>query len=106
MDQVRITAKQILDTGKAEYPVIGASVNTADSTEGATVVEVLAGTPAAEAGLVEGDRIVAIEGERVPDGVSLIVAIRSHRPGETVELTVVREDEERTVEVKLAAKVG
>jgi putative serine protease PepD len=106
MDQVRITAKQILDTGRAEYPVIGANVNTTDSSDGATVVDVPEGTPAAEAGLLEGDRIVAVEGERVPDGVSLIVAIRTHRPGETIELTVVRDDEERTVEVKLAAKVG
>ena len=106
MDQVRLTAKQILDTGKAEYPVIGANVNTSESTEGATVVEVQAGTPADEAGLLKGDRIVAVDGERVPDGVSLIVAIRTHRPGETIELTVVRDDEERTFEIELAAKVG
>jgi putative serine protease PepD len=106
MDQVRITAKQILDTGRAEYPVIGANVNTGDSTEGATVVDVPDGTPAAEAGLEEGDRIVAVDGERVPDGVSLIVAIRTHRPGETIELTIVRDDEEQTVDVTLDAKVG
>ena len=73
---------------------------------GATVVEVLSGTPAARAGMLEGDRIVAIEGERVADGISLIVAIRTHRPGETIELTLVRDGEERTVEVRLDAKVG
>ena len=106
MDQVRFTAQQILETGRAEYPVIGANVNTGDSTGGATIVEVPDGTPAAEAGLEKGDRIVAVDGESVPDGVSLIVAIRTHRPGETIELTIVRDDEERTVDVTLDAKVG
>ena len=106
MDQVRFTAKQILDTGKAEYPVIGASVNTGDATDGATVVEVPEGSPAADAGLRKGDQIVAVDGKRVPDGVSLIVAIRSYRPGDTIELTFLRDDEERTTEVRLDAKVG
>jgi putative serine protease PepD len=106
MEQVRVTARQLLDTGEAEYPVIGANVNTGRGSGGATVVEVMSGTPASRAGLLEGDRIVAIEGERVADGISLIVAIRTHRPGETIELTLVRDGEERTVEVRLDAKVG
>ena len=33
----------------------------------------------------------------MPDGISLIVAIRTHRPGETIELTIVRDGEEQTV---------
>ena len=106
MDQVRFTAEQILETGKAEYPIIGANVNTGDSSDGAVLSEVPADGPAAEAGLRAGDQIVAVDGQRVTDGVSLIVAIRTHRPGETIELTVVRDDDERTVEIELDAKVG
>jgi len=108
MEQVRITAGQILRTGKAEYPVIGANVNTggATTTNGATIADVPSGTPAADAGLKAGDRVVAVGRTRVPDGISLIVAIRSHQPGETITLTVVREGEEREIEVKLDAKVG
>ena len=106
MDQVRITAKQILETGRAEYPVIGANVNTSGTREGATIVDVPSGTPADDAGLQKGDRIVAVNGTRVPDGVSLIVAIRTHRPGETIELTIVRGGQEQKVDVRLAAKVG
>jgi putative serine protease PepD len=106
MEQVRITAEQIVDTGKAEYPVIGANVDTGTSRNGARVVDVPEGTPAAEAGLRKGDRIVAVADKRVLDGISLIVAIRTHRPGEKLELTVIRKGAERTVTIELDAKVG
>ena len=106
IDQVRLTARQILSTGRAEYPVIGANIQTNQLSQGATVVSVPSGTPAAAAGLREGDRIVAIDGERVPDGVSLIVAIRTHQPGDVVELSVVRDGKEQSVRVRLEAKVG
>jgi len=105
-EQVRFTAQQILRTGKAEYPVIGANVNTGDSRNGARVVGVPPGTPAAEAGLRKGDRIVAVEDTRVLDGISLIVAIRSHRPGEKLDLTVLRDGAERRLTIELDAKVG
>ena len=42
----------------------------------------------------------------MPDGISLIVAIRSHRPGETIQLTVVRDGERQQLEVTLDAKTG
>jgi len=106
MEQVRVTANQILRTGRAEYPVIGASVDTKASSSGAVVVSVPAGTPAADAGLRVGDRIVAVEDVRVADGVAMIVAIRSHRPGERIQLTFVRDGTQRTLEVELEAQVG
>ena len=106
MEQVRVTANQILRTGEAEYPVIGATVDTGASSRGAVVTEVPEGTPAAAAGLRVGDRIVSVDGVQVADGVALIVAIRSHRPGQRIELTLVRDDAQRTLEVTLDAQVG
>jgi putative serine protease PepD len=106
MEQVRVTATQILATGKARYPVIGANVNTGRQTEGAEVVEVPSGTPADEAGLEEGDVVVQVDGKPVDDGIGLIVAIRSHQPGETVTLTVRRGGDARQVQIKLDSKVG
>jgi putative serine protease PepD len=106
MDQVRVTARQILETGEAEYPVIGANVATGEASNGARITDVPTGSPAARAGLEAGDRVVEVEGSPVSDGISLIVAIRSHRPGETIEMTVVRGGERRTVRVRLDAKVG
>ncbi|MGZ4437859.1 MAG: S1C family serine protease [Nocardioidaceae bacterium] len=106
MEQVRITAGQILATGEARYPVIGANVNTGNGQSGAQVVGVPAGTPAAAAGLRKGDVVVGVDGKPVTDGIGLIVAIRSHQPGETVTLTVKRDGKERKIEITLDSKVG
>lgn len=64
------------------------------------------GTPAQDAGLRAGDVIREVEGDRVTDGIALIVAIRTHQPGESIEFTVLRDGEERTIEVTLDGKVG
>ena len=106
MEQVQITARQILATGKAEYPIIGATVKSTEGDNGAVIGSVEDGTPAAEAGLREDDRVVSVDGEPVLGGIALIVAIRTHRPGETIALTVVRDGERRSVRVTLDAKVG
>jgi len=106
MEQVRITAGQILSTGEARYPVIGANVDTGTDKHGAQVVGVPAGTPAAAAGLRKGDLVVGVDGKPVTDGIGLIVAIRRHQPGETVTLVVDRSGQRRTVKVRLDSKVG
>ena len=108
IEQVRITADQILRTGEARYPVIGAQVQTggADEGRGAAVDEVLSGTPAAKGGLRQGDLVTAVNGDRVTDGIALIVAIRSHQPGETLDFTVQRSGKEQTVSITLGGKIG
>ena len=108
IEQVRITADQILRTGKASYPVIGAKVRTNGETDvsGAEIDSVMPDTPADRSGLEKGDVITEIEGQRVTDGIALIVAIRTHQPGETVEFTVERDGKERTIEVTLDEEVG
>jgi len=107
IEQVEITADQILRTGKASYPVIGAQVRTGEDTgDGAQVTKVMPGTPAQRAGLENGDVITAVDGQRVTDGIALIVAIRAHQPGETVRFTVDRDGKELTVPVTLGSEVG
>ncbi len=106
MEQVRITASQILATGKARYPVIGANVNTGAKNSGAEVVDVPSGTPAAAGGLRKGDVVTAVNGKAINDGIGLIVAIRSHQPGETITLDVQRSGKTRKVRVTLDGKVG
>ena len=106
MEQVKVTATQIVNSGQAEYPVIGAEVNTGSRRNGAEIVKVPSDTPADRAGLENGDIVVAVDDKPVSDGIGLIVAIRSHQPGETIRLTVRRGGEVRTLKITLDAKVG
>ncbi len=106
MEQVKITATQIVRNGEAEYPVIGANVNIGGRRDGAEIVAVPGGSPAEAAGLEKGDIVTAVDGKPVADGIGLIVAIRSHQPGETIEMSVVRDGARRTLDITLDAKVG
>ena len=107
VEQVRITADQILRTGEAQYPVIGAQVRTgSEEGTGAEIQKVNADSAAEEGGLEKGDLVVAVDGVRVTDGISLIVSIRTHQPGESIEFTVDRDGQQRTVTIELRGEVG
>jgi len=107
IEQVRLTTAQILQDGEAKYPVIGASVITGgNENDGARVSKVPSGTPADDAGLEKGDVVTALDGDVVTDGIALIVAIRTHQPGETVTLQVERDGETLSVPITLDAEVG
>jgi putative serine protease PepD len=105
IDQVRLTVNQLLADGEAQYPIIGASVDTRPDV-GASISEVTPDSPAEEAGLRKDDVITSVDGTPVADGVELIVAIREHQPGDTIELGYERDGEERTAEVTLEGTVG
>jgi putative serine protease PepD len=105
IDQVRLTVNQLLEDGEAQYPIIGASVDTRPDV-GASISEVTPDSPADEAGLRKNDVITSVDGTPVADGVELIVAIREHQPGDTIELGYERDGEERTADVTLEGTVG
>ena len=50
--------------------------------------------------------ITKVNGERVEDGIALIVSIRTHQPGDSIELTFERDGKEQTADVVLDGKVG
>ncbi len=106
IDQVDRTVEEIIGTGEAAYPVIGAQVSVVTGFGGAKVQEVSADSPAEDAGIETGDLIREVEGEIVDDGVELIVSIRSFEPGDKVTLTVQRGRETERVDVVLGKEVG
>ena len=63
-------------------------------------------TPASEAGLARGDILLAIDGDMVNTAAELQHVILMRDPGEILELTVKRGDEELTLNVTLADRDG
>lgn len=72
-----------------------------DGRSGAVIVEVTAGSAADNAGIEVDDVVVAFEGIPVLGWEDLIAQVRSHQPGETVEVIVLRDGAEQTVAVTL-----
>jgi putative serine protease PepD len=109
-DQVRITAEQLIKSGKAVHPVIGVLLNTQYTGDGVQVAKgpqngqppVTPGGPADKAGIKAGDIILAIDGQPASDSDQFVVAIRAHAPGDTVTLTVRSGSTERAVKVTLS----
>lgn len=106
-------ASQIIDGKTPVHPYLGVSLtsvnalsaraNNLGATEGALVVAVSDGGPAADAGIQENDIITKIDGEQVASADGLIIALREHEVGDKVTLTVVRDSKEREVEVTLGS---
>jgi putative serine protease PepD len=106
IEQVQVTAEEILRTGRAVYPVIGAQIRGTAQDTGARVMKIDLGSPAQRAGLRVGDVITRIGGLPVTGSIDLVVAIRSHVPGDTVLLTLLRDGQVHQVRVRLDAKTG
>jgi regulator of sigma E protease len=67
------------------------------------VSAVLPGSAAAHAGLMEGDRILAIDGDPTPDFEALQADISS-RPGAQISATIARNGSDRTVPITLGSE--
>ncbi|MGH9286046.1 MAG: S1C family serine protease, partial [Acidimicrobiales bacterium] len=76
----------------------------ADASPGAEVVSIEPGSPAEQAGLRAGDRIVAVGSRTVAGSAELGGLIRSHKPGEVVTVRVVRDGTERTLTATLTER--
>jgi serine protease Do len=74
--------------------------------QGALISEVLAGTPAAEAGLRPGDIVLFLDDSPVKSSRELSEAVASLDPGTRAELRILRDGEEREFTVELAERPG
>jgi S1-C subfamily serine protease len=105
-------ADQIIDTGEAVHPYLG--VYLSDLTQetarkfgssvetGALVEKVEPGGPADQAGIRRGDIVIAAGKDAVQSSGDLISALRNYQPGDTVELTILRDGQKEGFQVNLA----
>ncbi|HET6373047.1 MAG TPA: DegQ family serine endoprotease [Candidatus Polarisedimenticolia bacterium] len=110
-NMVQDVMDQLVKTGKVRRGMLGAVIQpvTADiarslnlsEAHGAIVSQVNPGSPAARAGIEQGDIILSVNGERIDDTNVLRNRIASAQPGNQLNLTVLRDGKERTVKVTL-----
>jgi putative serine protease PepD len=103
---VKRISSDLIDTGTSRHGRIGAMVGTVGDSEGvvgALVKEVDAGSPAAMSGLRADDVITVFNGIPIRNGIDVTAQVRSLRPGETVEMVVVRGGNSRTLTVTVGS---
>lgn len=70
---------------------------------GVYINSVVDGSGAAEAGLQSGDIITKIDGQAVTDSSEVMIDVRSHKIGDKIQITYVRDGKEQTTEVTLGS---
>ncbi len=84
------------------HAVLGVSM---DDSDGAVhVTSVTPGGPAAKAGVQVGDEIRSVDGDRIRTAQGLAEEIGEKRPGNRVELSIRRNGERKTLQVRLATQ--
>lgn len=106
---VKATTAQLIQHGHVDHGYLGISMNdvTPDNAKffnlpeatGAIVAEVTPNSPAAKAGLKQGDVIAQLNGQRIANGSALQVAISGDAPGTKVSLGVLRDGKPVTVDL-------
>ncbi|HSK98154.1 MAG TPA: trypsin-like peptidase domain-containing protein [Euzebyales bacterium] len=100
---------QIIETGDVNPGYLGISggnvtpeaAEAFDVAAGAVVVQVVPGTPAAEAGLQAEDIIVEFGGQEIDSMAALSTQVTLRQPGEEVSITYVRDGERQQTTVTL-----
>ncbi len=109
-------ADQLIAHGHAQHPYLGVRIQ--DLTpriaqalntkvkQGVVVVSVQSGTPAAQAGIKQGDIIVGLNGKDVANYADLLGELRKTTPGKQAQVTVVRNGNRRQLTVTIGSRNG
>src|SRR6266571_3101865 len=118
MNLARTVMDQLVKTGRVERAVMGVAIHDARQEDADAVgLKQISGvvvdsytsddSPARKAGIQPGDVIVAVDGQPVDNTPQLQQRVAFKKPGETVEVTVLRQGgEKKTVTVRLARAPG
>ncbi|AOQ23385.1 putative serine protease HhoB [Moorella thermoacetica] len=111
---VQPVLKDLMTKGKITRPWLGVALqqvtpDVADilglqGQEGAVVVQVVSGSPAAKAGLQKYDVILQVDGQAVKDASDLVNKIQSMKIGQQVQLQVFRRGQTLNISVVLGEK--
>ena len=116
IDLARKVADDLIRYGRVRRPAVGIQVSSVtpedaevfrlERIEGVVIQDFPEDSPARQAGLRQGDVIVAVDGNRVQRVGQFQRLIATRRPGESVRLDVIRYGDRRRVEVRLSEAPG
>lgn len=99
---VQDTVEQLIQNGSVEQGYLGVSVADTDG-NGAMVLSVEPDSPAAQAGIQEGDVIVAIDGTPVTSASEVVAAVRATSSGTDIAITYMRDQQQTDTTATLDA---
>ena len=102
VETVRSVVDQLREDGEVEHAYLG--VQLSEEGDDVTLVEVVDGGPADDAGLRDGDVVVAIDGDQVDSGDDVRDAVGAKQPGDSMEVEVRRGDDTQTFDVELGQR--
>ncbi len=76
------------------------------STGGVLLADVRPGSPADLAGVRGGDRIVEMAGTRIENLYDMTYALQDHKPGETIDVVVIRNGEQKRLRATLGSRAA
>jgi S1-C subfamily serine protease len=112
VDVASEVVKGLLSGGKISRPYLGLymqdiepqiakSLGLGEKNAGVIVAKVSEGSPAAVAGLQQGDIIQKIDGEDVRTAKEIQAVVRKHRPGDTLHMAILRGGALKAVAVRI-----
>jgi putative serine protease PepD len=105
IDLAARSAAAIVQGKQVQTGYLGVSMGDSPSgQDGAVVQDVASGSPAAKAGLQVGDLVTGIDGKSVQSSAEMVAAIRDHKPGDKVSLTVNRGGNQTTISASLGER--
>jgi serine protease Do len=107
-DLARPVVEALIRGGRVDRGWLGVSVADADEQgrgrRGALVMGVERGSPAARAGLRQGDLVTALNGEPIATSRALVRGVAGLTPGETVRLTLTRAGRQQDIAVQIGRR--
>ena len=110
---VKKVIDDLMDFGSVKRAVLGIMMQPVDdkiakemklsSPRGVYINEVSKGSAAEKAGLKKGDVITRIDGKEMIDGAAVQAQVNSYRPGDSADITYIRDGKANTVQVVFQA---
>jgi putative serine protease PepD len=107
VDNAKWIARELMTTGRVSHASLGAQVSDDDNSNGARIIDVTDGGPAAAAGLPDGALVTKFDDQAIENGAALVAAVQSRTPGTRVIVDFIdRAGDHRSVHVTLGADEG